>query len=118
MNRRPSLWIEHRMPVFSEIDYELKNRYMHIDYADFNSPQSVKPKVPKSQFDTLDCTLEERTFLELIQKIRLSNNRNWLSTGKSLSTVEIMIKSLQKNSISAEKVVKDTANGKYWFGFK
>ena len=36
--------------------YELKNRYMHIDYVDESNPQSVNPIVPKSQFDTLDCT--------------------------------------------------------------
>ena len=31
---------------------------MHVDCVDDNS-QSVSPKVPKSQFDTLECTLEE-----------------------------------------------------------
>lgn len=36
----------------------LKNIYMHVDCVDDNS-QSVSPKVPKSQFDTLECTLEE-----------------------------------------------------------
>ena len=43
-------------------EYELKNRYMHVDYVDENS-QSVTPKVPKSQFDTLECTLEELAVL-------------------------------------------------------
>ena len=38
-------------------EYELKNRYMHVDYVDDNS-QSVTPKAPKSQFDTLEGTLE------------------------------------------------------------
>ena len=48
-------------------EYELKNRYMHVDYVDDNF-QSVIPKVPKSQFDTLECTLEELAVLELIYK--------------------------------------------------
>lgn len=48
-------------------EYELKNRYMHIDYVDDNF-QSVTPKVSKSQFDTLECTLEELAILELIYK--------------------------------------------------
>lgn len=39
--------------------YELKNRYMHIDYADESNFQSINPKVLKYQIDTLDCTLEE-----------------------------------------------------------
>ena len=39
-------------------NYELKNRYMHVDYMGDNF-QTVSYKVPKSQFDTLDCTLEE-----------------------------------------------------------
>ena len=34
-------------------EYELKNRYMHVGYVDDNS-QSVTPKAPKSQFDTLN----------------------------------------------------------------
>ncbi|GAB6401903.1 hypothetical protein IMM1_31330 [Pseudocoprococcus immobilis] len=38
-------------------EYELKNRYMHVDYVDANF-QSVILKVPKSQFDTLKCTCE------------------------------------------------------------
>ena len=48
-------------------EYELKNRYMHVDYVDDHS-QSVNPKVLKSQFDTLECTLEELAVLELIHK--------------------------------------------------
>ena len=48
-------------------EYELKNRYMHVDYVNDNS-QSVSPKVPKSQFDTLECTLEELAVLRLIYK--------------------------------------------------
>lgn len=51
-----------------ETDYELKNRYMHVDYADNDNSQSVNFKVPKSQFDTLECTLEEMAVLELISR--------------------------------------------------
>mgnify|MGYP000199376676 CR=1 FL=1 len=48
--------------------YELKNRYMHIDYAGESNSQSISLKVPKYQFDTLDCTLEELAVLELVAK--------------------------------------------------
>ena len=48
-------------------EYELKNRYTHVDYGDDNF-QNVISKVPKSQFDTLECTLEELAVLKLIYK--------------------------------------------------
>lgn len=84
--------------------YELKNRYMHIDYVDENNPQSFNPKVPKSQFDTLDCTLEELAILELIAKNPTVKQQELVqTTGKSLSTVKRIMKSLQdKNYIRRE----------------
>lgn len=78
-------------------DYELKNRYMHIDYVDENNSQSVNSKAPKSQFDTLDCTLEEMAFLELISKNPSVKQQELVeATGKSLSTVKRIMKSLQE----------------------
>ena len=84
-------------------EYELKNRYMHVDYTEENF-QSVNPKVPKSQFDTLDCTLEELAILELIAKNpTIKQQEMGEATGKSLSTVKRIMKSLQdKNYIRRE----------------
>ena len=77
-------------------EYELKNRYMHVGYVDDNS-QSVTPKAPKSQFDTLECTLEELAFLELIYKNPSIKQKDLVAeTGKSLSTVKRIMESLQK----------------------
>ena len=77
-------------------EYELKNRYMHVDYVGDNS-QSVTPKAPKSQFDTLECTLEELAFLELIYKNPSIKQKDLVAeTGKSLSTVKRIMESLQK----------------------
>ncbi len=77
-------------------EYELKNRYMHVDYVDDNF-QSVSDKVPKSQFDTLECTLEELAVLELLSKNPLIKQRELVTeTGKSLSTVKRIMESLQK----------------------
>ena len=77
-------------------EYELKNRYMHVEYVDDNS-QSVTPKAPKSQFDTLECTLEELAFLELIYKNPSIKQKDLVAeTGKSLSTVKRIMESLQK----------------------
>ena len=77
-------------------EYELKNRYMHVDYVDDNF-QSVIPKVPKSQFDTLECTLEELAVLKLIYKNAYIKQKELVAeTGKSLSTVKRIMESLQK----------------------
>ena len=87
-----------------DTNYELKNRYMHIDYVDGSNLQSVNSKVSKSQFDTLDCTLEELAILELISKNPNIKQQELVeATGKSLSTVKRIMKSLQdKNYIRRE----------------
>lgn len=46
--------------------YELKNRYMHLDYVE--ETQSVNFELPKCQIDTLECTLEEFAILQLIDE--------------------------------------------------
>ena len=77
-------------------EYELKNRYMHVDYTEAHL-QSVNPKVPKSHFDTLECTLEELAVLELIYKNPSIKQKDLVSEiGKSLSTVKRIMESLQK----------------------
>ena len=77
-------------------EYELKNRYMHVDYVNVNF-QSVSPKVPKSQFDTLECTLEELAILKLLYKNPSIKQKDLVAeTGKSLSTVKRIMESLQK----------------------
>ena len=78
-------------------EYELKNRYMHVDYADTEKFQSVNSKVQKSQFDTLKCTLEELAVLELIDKNPLIKQKDLAAeTRKSLSTIKRIMESLQK----------------------
>lgn len=83
--------------------YELKNRYMHIDYAE-NNFQSISSKVPKYQFDTLDCTLEELAVLELVAKNPTIKQQELAeATGKSIATIKRIMKSLQdKNYIRRE----------------
>ena len=83
--------------------YELKNRYMHIDYVENNS-QSINPKAPKYQFDTLDCTLEELAVLELVAKNPTIKQQELVeATGKSIATIKRIMKSLQdKNYIRRE----------------
>ena len=88
-----------------DTNYELKNRYMHIDYVDGSNLQSVNSKVSKSQFDTLNCTSEEVAILELIAKNPNVKQQELVeATGKSLSTVKRIMKSLQdKNYIRRER---------------
>ena len=84
--------------------YELKNRYMHIDYAGERTSQSISPKVLKYQFDTLDCTLEELAVLELVAKNPTMKQQELVEvTGKSIATIKRIMKSLQdKNYIRRE----------------
>lgn len=83
---------------------ELKNRYMHIGYAGESNFQSISPKVPKYQFDTLDCTLEELAVLELVAKNPTIKQQELVEvTGKSIATIKRIMKSLQdKNYIRRE----------------
>ena len=79
-----------------ETNYELKNRYMHVDFVDSEKSQSAKTDIPKCQFGTLECSLEELALLELI-----SNNPSITQqeladiSEKSLRTVKRIMKSLQ-----------------------
>ena len=85
-------------------EYELKNRYMHIGYAGESNFQSISPKAPKYQFDTLDCTLEELAVLELVAKNPTIKQQELVEvTGKSIATIKRIMKSLQdKNYIHRE----------------
>ena len=85
-------------------EHKLKNRYLHIDFVDESASQSISPKVPKYQFDTLDCSLEELAILERIAQNPTIKQQELVSaTGKSIATVKRIITSLQdKNYIRRE----------------
>lgn len=77
-------------------DHALKNRFMHIDYADDGASQSISPKAPKYQFDTLDGSLEELAVLELVAATPTIKQQELASaTGKSIATIKRIMKSLQ-----------------------
>jgi fido (protein-threonine AMPylation protein) len=77
-------------------EYELKNRTMHIDYV-VDNYQSIISKAPKSQFDTLECTLEELAVLELVAKNPSIKQKELVEeTGKSIATIKRIMKSLQE----------------------
>ena len=85
-------------------DYELKNRYMHIDYVEESNSQSAKQQSPKCQFGTLDCTLEELAVLDLIKKNPTIKQQELADiTDNSIRSVKRIMKSLQdKNYIRRE----------------
>ena len=78
-------------------NYELKNRHMHVDFVDESASQSAKTESPKSQIDTLDCTLEELAVLGLIKK-NPSVKQTELAeqTGKSVRSIKRIIDSLKE----------------------
>lgn len=79
-----------------ETDYELKNRYLHIDYRE-DKCQNDTLEIPKCQNDTLECTLEELAILELIAQNPLIKQWELVElTGKSLSTIKRIMSLLQK----------------------
>ena len=81
-------------------EYELRNRYMHLEYPLENSTfQSVRESSPKYQIDTLErnLTLEECVVLRLVTaNNEIKQTELVKQTGKSLSTVKRVMDSLQK----------------------
>ena len=94
-------------------DYELKNRYMHIDYVEGSRPQSINSKVPKYQFDTLDCTLEELAVLELVKRIMKSlQDKSYIrrESGKRYGKWEVLVQSIDRSKRAIESENKSLKN--------
>ncbi len=91
--------------IFGE-ESTLSNREMHV------SVQSINPDVSKSQFDTLNCSLEELAVLKAVgENPRITQEALKKTIGKSISTVKRLTVSLQKRGFLVRK------NGKrdgYW----
>lgn len=81
-------------------EYELKNRYMHIDYISAQDDidfQRFNLKTSKVQNDTLKCTFDEKTFIKLILDNPTITQKELSDvTGKSISTVKRILSSLQQ----------------------
>ncbi len=80
--------------------YELKNRYMHLDYVgDEGQFQSANLEASKCQNDTLECTLEEMAVLKIIaENSSIKQNELVDLTGKSLRTIKRIMDSLQEKN--------------------
>ena len=76
--------------------YELKNRYLHVDYTD-NYAQSANEEDSKCKNCTLDCTLDELSILKLIiEKPDITQKELAKRIGKSERTVKNKIASLKE----------------------
>lgn len=91
--------------IFAE-DNPLSNREMHV------ASQSITPAPSKSQFDTLNCTLEELAILKAIgESPRITQEQLKKAIGKSIATVKRLTVGLQQKGILIRR------NGKrdgYW----
>ena len=78
--------------------------YKHLDYVGESNSQSAKQQIPKCQFGTFGCTLEELAVLDLIKKNPSIKQQELADiTDKSIRSVKRIMKSLQdKNYIRRE----------------
>lgn len=81
-------------------DYELKNRYMHVDYAPEQSDNIVQSAIgngSKGKICTLNCTLDELAILQLImENPNITQKEMAARIGKSERTVKNKIASLKE----------------------
>jgi len=76
--------------------YELKNRYMHLDYMQ-ESSQSATSGLPKCKNCTLDCTLEELAILRILTaNPQITQKELAERVGKSQRTIITKLANLQK----------------------
>lgn len=77
--------------------HQLKNRYLHVDYFQKNTVQRANTGVPKSNFCTLDCTLEELAVLRLIaEDPKITQKSLAKITGLSERTIKTRTVALQR----------------------
>lgn len=77
-------------------DYELKNRYLHIDYV-ADEPQSAAAVATKGKNCTLDCTLEELAILQILaEDPTITQKALAQKIGKSERTIKTRIAGLQE----------------------
>lgn len=94
------------------MQHELKNRYLHIDYEKANEYESVKETDLKCKNSTLDCTLEELAVLRIIAKNSKITQKELANiVGKSERTIKTRTIALQEKGYIRR--VNGKRNG-YW----
>lgn len=81
-------------------EYELKNRYMHLDYVAAQSDhavQSAMDNIPKGKICTLNCPLDELAILQLImENPNITQKEIANRIGKSERTIKNKVASLRE----------------------
>ncbi len=78
-------------------EHELKNRYLHIDYAENGNAPSANTKAPKGKNCTLECTLEELAVLQILVAEPSSTQKALAEKlGRSERTIKTKIAALQE----------------------
>lgn len=90
-------------------EYELKNRYMHVDYVDDNF-QSVKPKGSKFQFDTLECTDENLENICTYELTYRTNDYKFLPC----FFLKVMKAVVTRNFVIAQQKINGNITGARW----
>ena len=93
-----SVFLEHFFEnLLAGAHHELKNRYLHVDWA---GDQSINAKHLKYQNDTLNCTLEELALLRLLKENpQVTQQKASQSIGKSIATVKRLTVALQEKGL-------------------
>lgn len=96
-------------------EYELKNRYMHVDYVpeqESDTGQSATDSIPKGKNCTLNCTLDEKAVLQLIiENPNITQKEIANRIGKSERTVKSKVASLKEKGCIRR--VNGKRNGKW-----
>lgn len=93
-------------------NYELKNRFMHVDYVQVENIQSAITIDSKCQKGTLECTLEQLILLRLIKdEPNITQNELSDKMGKSVRTIKREMDVLKKKEYIRR--VNGKRNGKW-----
>lgn len=90
--------------LLTNSDYELKNRYIHIDNIQSANQNELKGN---------NCTLEEQAIINILKansgitQEEIANQIN-----KSVRTVKTYMSEMQEKGLIERKMVKEMANGK------
>ena len=98
--------------LLMDAGYELKNRYMHIDFENESATQSAKNSVSKCQNGTLELSLEELAILKIF-KIEPSATQKRIAelSGKSERTIKRRTVEMQEKGLIVRENGK--RNGKW-----
>ena len=98
--------------LLTDKQYDLKNRYMHVDYKGESATQSATDNNPKCQSGTLKLTLEELTLLNILKtEPTVTQKRIAELSGKSERTIKRRTVELQEKGYICRENGK--RNGKW-----